>query len=176
MLKERKGEIIESLTKELGQYSTMIVADPRGLTVAEITKLRGTLRENGSHFRVAKNTLARIAARASGREELVEMLNGPTGITLIDGDVAAAAKALADFGKASGKLEIRGAYIDGTLFDQAQVKKLATLPPKAVLQSQVLGTLIGPLQGLLGLFNAAPRDFVVVLDQVIQKRQAEEAA
>ena len=72
MLKQRKEEIVSSLTEELGGVTAMIVADPTGLTVAEMKDLRNRLRPSGAEFRVAKNTLARIAAREAGREELVE--------------------------------------------------------------------------------------------------------
>ena len=86
MLKQRKEEIVSSLTEELGGVNAMIVADPTGLTVAEMKDLRNRLRPSGAEFRVAKNTLARIAAREAGREALVELLVGPTAITLVPGD------------------------------------------------------------------------------------------
>ena len=66
--------------------------------------------------------------------------------------------------------------MDGAVFDTAAVKRLATLPPKEQLQAQVLGTVVAPLQGLVGVLAAAPRDLVVVLDQIIKKRQEETAA
>lgn len=176
MLKEKKEAVVALLTTELSATSSMIVADPRGLTVAQITELRGRLRANGATLRVTKNTLARIAAKASGRDELVEFLSGPTAITLCHGDMAATAKVLADFGKSSGLLELRGAYMDGALFDTAAVKRLATLPPKEQLQAQLLGTFVAPLQELVGVLAAGPRDLVVVLDQIIKKRQEEAAA
>ncbi len=128
MLKQRKEEIVSSLTEELGGVTAMIVADPSGLSVAEMKDLRNKLRPSGAEFRVAKNTLARIAARAAGREALVDLLVGPTAITLVPGDPAAAAKTLSDFGRTSKKLELRGAYLDGEAFGADSVKQLATLP------------------------------------------------
>jgi large subunit ribosomal protein L10 len=125
MLKQRKEEIVSSLTEELGGVSQMIVADPTGLTVAEMKELRNRLRPSGAEFRVAKNTLARIAARAAGREELVGLLVGPTAITLVPGDPAAAAKTLSDFGRTSRKLAVRGAYLDGATLDAESVRQLA---------------------------------------------------
>ena len=86
MLKQRKEEIVSSLTAEFGGVTQMIVADPTGLSVAEMKELRNRLRPSGAEFRVAKNTLARIAAREAGREELVALLVGPTAITLVPGD------------------------------------------------------------------------------------------
>ena len=176
MLKEKKQEVVTMLTEEFGATSTMIVADPRGLTVAQITDLRVKLRANDATLRVTKNTLARIAAEASGRSDLVELLKGPTAIALCRGDVAATAKVLADFGRSSGKLELRGAYMDGALFDTSAVQRLATLPPKEQLQAQLLGTVVAPMQAIVSVLAAGPRDLVVVLDQIIRKRQEEGAA
>ena len=136
MLKQRKEEIVSALTEELGGVTAMIVADPTGLSVAEMKDLRNRLRPSGAEFRVAKNTLARIAARAAGREALVELLVGPTAITLVPGDPAAAAKTLSDFGRTSRKLELRGAYLDGEAFGADSVKQLATLPSREQLLAQ----------------------------------------
>ena len=116
--------------------TAMIVADPTGLTVAEMKDLRNRLRPSGAEFRVAKNTLARIAAREAGREELVALLVGPTAITLVPGDPAAAAKTLSDFGRTSRKLELRGAYLDGETLGADSVKQLATLPSREQLLTQ----------------------------------------
>ena len=172
MLKQRKEEIVSSLTEELGGVTTMIVADPTGLTVAEMKDLRNRLRPSGAEFRVAKNTLARIAARAAGRDELVDLLVGPTAITLVTGDPAAAAKTLSDFGRTSRKLALRGAYLDGEALGADSVRQLATLPSREQLLANLVTGMISPISGLANVLAQLPRSLVVALDQVRQQKEA----
>jgi large subunit ribosomal protein L10 len=172
MLKQRKEEIVSSLTEELGGVTAMIVADPTGLTVAEMKDLRNRLRPSGAQFRVAKNTLARIAAREAGREELVALLVGPTAITLVPGDPAAAAKTLSDFGRTSRKLELRGAYLDGEALGADSVRQLATLPSREQLLANLVTGMISPISGLANVLAQLPRSLVVALDQVRQQKEA----
>jgi len=173
MLKQRKEEIVSSLTEEFGGVTQMIVADPTGLTVAEMADLRNKLRPSGAEFRVAKNTLARIAARAAGRDELVGLLVGPTAITLVPGDPAAAAKTLSDFGRTSRKLALRGAYLDGEAFGADSVKQLATLPSREQLLTSLVGSMLSPISGFASVLSQLPRSLVIALDQVrIQKEAA----
>jgi large subunit ribosomal protein L10 len=172
MLKQRKEEIVSSLTAELGGVTAMIVADPTGLTVAEMKDLRNKLRPSGAEFRVAKNTLARIAAREAGREELVSLLVGPTAITLVPGDPAAAAKTLSDFGRTARKLELRGAYLDGETLGADSVKQLATLPSREQLLTNLVTGLVSPISGLANVLAQLPRGLVVALDQVRQQKEA----
>jgi large subunit ribosomal protein L10 len=172
MLKQRKEEIVSSLTEELGGVTAMIVADPTGLTVAEMKDLRNRLRPSGAQFRVAKNTLARIAAREAGREELVALLVGPTAITLVTGDPAAAAKTLSDFGRTSRKLELRGAYLDGEALGADSVRQLATLPSREQLLVNLVTGMMAPISGLANVLAQLPRSLVVALDQVRQQKEA----
>jgi large subunit ribosomal protein L10 len=172
VLKERKEEIVGVLTRELGGVDAMIVADPTGLTVAEMKDLRGRLRASGAEFRVAKNTLARIAAREAGREELVELLVGPTAITLVPGDPAAAAKALAEFARASRKLEVRGAYLEGQTLGPESVRQLATLPSREQLLANLVTGMVAPISGLANALSQLTRGLVVALDQVRQQKEA----
>jgi large subunit ribosomal protein L10 len=172
MLKQRKEEIVSALTAKLGGVTAMIVADPTGLSVAEMKDLRNRLRPSGAEFRVAKNTLARIAAREAGREELVALLVGPTAITLVPGDPAAAAKTLSDFGRTSRKLELRGAYLDGEALGADSVKQLATLPSREQLLANLVTGMISPLSGLANVLAQLPRSLVVALDQVRQQKEA----
>jgi large subunit ribosomal protein L10 len=173
MLKQRKEEIVGSLTEELGGVSQMIIADPTGLSVAEMADLRDRLRPSGAEFRVAKNTLARIAARAAGREGLVPLLVGPTAITLVPGDPAAAAKTLSDFGRTSRKLALRGAYLDGEAIGPESVRQLATLPSREQLLTSLVGSMLSPVSGFANVLAQLPRSLVIALDQVrIQKEAA----
>ena len=175
MLKSQKAEVIEELEGEIREATALIVADYRGLSVTAISEVRNGLRPLDATFRVSKNTLARIAAERVGTDGLAGMLTGPTAIAFCKGDPAAVAKRLSDVARETRILRLKGAVVEGQALDEAGVRRLATLPPREVLQAQVVGVLAAPLQQLVTLLSAAPREFVVVLDQIIQKKQAEAA-
>ena len=129
----------------------------------------------GATLRVTKNTLAKVAASRAGAPQLEGMLAGPTAVAFCKGDPAAVAKKLSDLARETRILRLKGAVLDGAILDEEGVKRLATLPPKEALQAQFVGVLAGPLAGFVSVLGAAPREFVVVLDQIIQKKQAEAA-
>jgi large subunit ribosomal protein L10 len=174
MLKSDKERLVGELADRLRQTDTLLVADYRGLTVAELDGLRTQLLEHGARFRVVKNTLTRRAAEAAGSEALLTLLDGPTAIAFLesDGDPVAVAKALSDVARTGRLLVIRGGILDGAAITADDVEQLAKLPPADALRGQVVGALMGPLQ-VVGLFAAPMRDFVGVLDARI--RQLEES-
>ncbi len=172
MNRERKSEIVEELTEEFRSSTSMLVADPRGLTVAGIKDLRIRLREQGATFRVSKNTLARIAAREAGQEPLLDLLEGPTGIALCHEDPAPVAKAMADFARTSRLLEVRGGVLEGRVIDAATVRTLATLPPREELYAKLVGSIASPISGFVNVIAAIPRGLVVALDQIRQQKEA----
>lgn len=129
----------------------MLAADYRGLTVAQLKQLRDRIR-NEAEFSVVKNTLARRAAQDSGREEILQYLEGPTGIFWITGDPAAAAKTLTAFAKeVNGLLAIKGGVLSGTALSAAQVDALTRLPSREQLLAQLAGGIAAPLFALGGL-------------------------
>jgi large subunit ribosomal protein L10 len=170
--RDRKSEIVEELTADFRSSTSMLVADPRGLTVAGMKDLRGRLREQGATFRVSKNTLARIAARDAGQEQLLGLLEGPTGIALCRKDPAPVAKAMADFARVSRLLEVRGGVLEGRVIDAAAVRSLATLPPRQELYAKLVGSIASPLSGFVNVIAAIPRGLVVALDQIRQQKEA----
>jgi len=151
-----------------------MVADYRGLTMPEIDELRSKLLEAGARFTVVKNTLTRRAAEAAGRQEVLELIDGPTAIAFLDseGDPAAVAKILNDTARTNDVLVIRGGLLEGTVVGDAEIKRLATLPSADVLRAQLVGAVAGPLTTVVGLFAAPLRDLVGVIDARI--RQLEE--
>jgi large subunit ribosomal protein L10 len=175
MLKSQKAEVIAELEGEIRDADAMIVADYRGLGVGQLSRVRRDLRSLDASFRISKNTLARIAAQRTGNDALAALLQGPTAIAFCKGDPAAVAKKLSDVARETRILRLKGAVLEGRALDEDGVKRLATLPSREVLQAQVVGVMAAPLQQLVTLLGAAPREFVVVLDQIIQKRQAEAA-
>jgi len=174
MLKEQKTRVVEQLTERLRDTETLMVADYRGLTMPEIDELRSKLLEAGARFTVVKNTLTRRAAEAAGRQEVLELIDGPTAIAFLDseGDPAAVAKILNDTARTNDVLVIRGGLLEGTVVGDAEIKRLATLPSADVLRAQLVGAVAGPLTTVVGLFAAPLRDRVGVIDARI--RQLEE--
>jgi large subunit ribosomal protein L10 len=174
MLKEQKTRVVEQLTERLRDTETLMVADYRGLTMPEIDELRSKLLEAGARFTVVKNTLTRRAAEAAGRQEVLELIDGPTAIAFLDseGDPAAVAKILNDTARTNDVLVIRGGLLEGTVVGDVEIKRLATLPSADVLRAQLVGAVAGPLTTVVGLFAAPLRDLVGVIDARI--RQLEE--
>ena len=174
MLRSEKERVVAELTERLRSAETLMVADYRGLSMPEIDELRTRLLEAGARFTVVKNTLTKLAAEQAGTTEVLELIEGPTAIAFLDadGDPVAAAKVLNETARAHDVLVIRGGILEGSVVGDADIKRLATLPPAEVLQAQFVGTVVGPLTMVVGLFAAPLRDLVGVIDARI--RQLEE--
>src|SRR5947207_3044259 len=176
MLRQDKERIVGELAERLKSSPNLLIADYRGLSMPEIDELRTKLLETGAHFSVVKNTLTRLAAEQAGVQPLLELIDGPTAIAFIDadGDPAAAAKILNDTARTNDVLVIRGGLLEGDTVSDAEIKRLATLPPADVLRAQLAGAVAGPLTTIGGLVTAPLRDLVNVLDARI--KQLEEQA
>ena len=142
--RSEKEAVISEVTDLAAKAQTLVMAEYRGITVADMTKLRSTARSNGVSLSVLKNTLARRAVAGSQFEVAVDQMTGP----LIYGfsvDAVAAAKVVADFAKTNDKLVIRGGAFAGKALDVAGVKRLANIPSKEVLLAQLCGLLMSPI-------------------------------
>jgi len=177
MKREHKEQVVDELTQRLKAADTLLVADYRGLTMPQIDELRTRLLASGARFTVVKNTLTRRAAEAAGADALLALLDGPSAIAFLeaDGDMLAAAKALADSARETKVLEIRGGIMQGRAVTAAEVESLATLPPEDVLRGQVLGAIVAPLTSFLGLLNAPLQNLVGLIDARIDQLGGEEA-
>ena len=176
MKREQKEQVVDELTQRLKAADTLLVADYRGLTMPQIDELRTRLLASGARFTVVKNTLTRRAAEAAGADALLALLDGPSAIAFLetDGDMVAAAKALADSARETNVLEIRGGIMQGRALTAEEVASLATLPPEEVLRGQVLGAIVAPLTSLAGLLNAPLQNFVGLIDARIEQLGGEE--
>jgi large subunit ribosomal protein L10 len=142
--RSEKEAVIAEVTSLATQAQTLVMAEYRGITVADMTKLRSQARSSGVTLSVLKNTLARRAVAGSRFEVVADQMTGP----LIYGfsvDAVAAAKVVADFAKTNDKLVIRGGAISGKVLDVNGVKQLANIPSKEVLLSQLCGMLMSPV-------------------------------
>ncbi|MGH3059392.1 MAG: 50S ribosomal protein L10 [Gaiellaceae bacterium] len=175
MLRKDKEQVVAKLAERLRASETLILADYRGLSVSELDDVRTKLLEHGARFSVVKNTLTKRAAEDAGLETLTALLDGPTAIAFVgDGDMAAVAKTLNDTARRTKVLEIKGGILQGAPMDAAQVVELASLPPADVLQGQVLGAIVGPLNEVVRLFAAPLQNLVGLLDARVEQLQAEE--
>src|SRR5205807_2486796 len=142
----------------------------RGLNVAEMARLRRSLREAGGQYKIYKNSLVRFAVRELGLEELEQMLLGPTAIAFVDGDAAAVAKSLRDFSRTNPALVIKGGVLGTTVLSAADAGALAELPTRDQLLAQLAGAMAAPLQQLAGLMAAIPRNFAYGIRAVAEKQ------
>jgi large subunit ribosomal protein L10 len=172
MLRKDKEAVIAEVAELLESTETVFVSDYRGLTVSELSELRGMLRQSGARVRIVKNTLGTIAAERAGRTTLKELLSGPTAVTFCGDDPAAAAKAIADYARTHPQLEVRGGLMAETLLDASQLRVFATLPSRDVLVAQVVGTLAAPMTGLVTVLQGTVSGFVRALNQVAEKKAA----
>lgn len=174
MKKEDKERVVAELTERLRTSDTLLVADYRGLTNAQIDELRTKMIAAGARFTVVKNTLTRRAAEAAGTDALLALLDGPTAIAFIeaDGDPVAVAKALGETARNTRVLAVRGGVMQGSTIDAAAIEELATLPPADVLRAQLLGAVVAPLTTVVGLLAAPLRDLVGLIDARIEQLQA----
>ena len=152
-MRPEKATIVDDLSARLNQSPFLIVTEYTGMNVLQFSELRSRLAGAGAQCRVVKNTFLRRAAAGIGYPDLAETLSGQTAIVTGESDVCAAAKVLKVFGAEFQKLAIKAGVLDKAIISKEQIQALADLPPKAVLQSQLLGVLKSPLQKLVVLLN-----------------------
>ncbi|HEY1867807.1 MAG TPA: 50S ribosomal protein L10 [Candidatus Cybelea sp.] len=165
----RKEASVSELAEKLAGAKNLFLTDYAGLTVGEITKLRAELRKDGNTYSVVKNTLFRIAA-GDLAGQLDSFLAGPTGIVFAGADPVGPAKALKTFSDTVKRVKVKAAYIDGQIVDAAQVEKLAKLPPKLELIASLVGTLAGPLRGLVTVLSGNQSGLVRVLNAIREQK------
>jgi large subunit ribosomal protein L10 len=140
--------------------------------VTELASLRTSLRPAGAEYAVYKNTLARFAVREVGLDGLEEMLVGPTALTFVSGDIAAAAKALRDVSKTNANLVLKGGALGEALLGADDIVALADLPSREELLARIAGAFQAPLTKTAGLLQALPRNFAYGLSALIDKQAA----
>ena len=167
-----KVAVVAEVTEKLSNAEAVLLTEYRGMTVAQLAALRRALRPAGAEYKVYKNTLVRRAADEAGFADLNDQLVGPTAITFVTGDVAAAAKALRDFGRTNPLLVIKGGALGTKVVSDADVQALADLPSRDVLLAQLAGAFQAPMTKMAGLLQALPRNFAYGLKALIDQKQA----
>jgi large subunit ribosomal protein L10 len=176
MNREQKTALVEELSEQIRSADTIFAVDYRGISVADAAQLRGRLREAQTRFRVVKNSLSERASDQAGADALKAVLEGPTALAFVSGDVALAAKALSDAGRTLGTLEFKGGLMNGSAITADQIRAIARLPAREVLNGQLVGTIAAPLSGLVRTLNALIAGLAIQLQQVAEQELVSGAA
>ena len=174
MNREQKAAAIEEIATNIREAQAVFAVDYRGLSVPQASDLRARLREADARFSVVKNTLTERAADAAGADALKTLLEGPTALTFVRGDVAVAAKAIATFNRETQLLTFKGGLLDGDRLTPEQIQSIARLPARDVLYGQLVGVVASPITGLVRTLNALIAGPAIQLGQIAEQKQSAE--
>ena len=170
MNRQDKIQWRDNISNSLDKSSAVFLAHYKGMTVAELTGLRRELRSHNAEFHVVKNTIVKKAIEKRDENAFASLLKGQVGIVYAFGDAVAAAKVVKKTVKDCENLEILGGFMDCALMSTKSVDELASLPPREVLLAKIIGSLVSPHRGLLGVLSGVPRQFVQVLNAIKDKK------
>src|SRR5271154_366887 len=174
MNRDQKAVAIAEIAANIDESQAVFAVDYRGITVPQVAELRASLREADATFTVVKNSLTERAADQVGADTLKEFLTGPTALTFVRGDVATAAKAIADHARATQLLPFKGGLMEGAPLDIEQIRSLSRLPSREVLYGQLVGVVASPIGGLVRSLNALIGGLASALGQVREKKESGE--
>ncbi len=166
MNRDRKAAVIDEVAAQISASEAVFAVDYRGISVPQAAELRTRLRDADASFRVVKNTLTERAADQAGADGLKELLEGPTAMTFVRGDAAAAAKALRDSARETELLPFKGGLMDGNPLSAEDISAIARLPSKEQLIAQLVGAVSYPISGLARTLNQLIGGLAVALGQI----------
>jgi large subunit ribosomal protein L10 len=173
MNREQKEQAVAEIAEEIKESQAVFAVDYRGITVAQVADVRTKLRDADATLRVVKNTLTERAADNAGAEHLKGLLTGPTALTFVRGDAAAAAKAISTFNKETELLEFKGGMMDGEALEIDQIKAIAKLPSRDVLYGQLVGLVAAPLGGMVRGLGSMVGGLAIALGQLQEQKASE---
>lgn len=171
-VQQHKVDSVGAIKSKLGENKDFIFTDYRGLTVDQITTLRARLRAKQVEYKVVKNRYARLAFRQLEMPDVADMLVGPTALALLKDDASAVAKILFEYARES-PVQVKGALVDGRVFDGPQTEALSRLPGRDQLLAQLMSTMNAPLQNLVYAMNGVTQKLVRVLQAVADQKAGE---
>ncbi len=169
-----KTKKVAALKGRIEGSSALLLTEYRGLSVHDATELRRSLSDT-ARFAVVKNTLMQIASAEAGIDALEDLLEGPTAVAFVDGDVVTAAKRVVDAGKKYPALILKGGYLDGRVLSAAEAASLATLESREVMLSRIAGLFKADMSRAAAAFQAVQAKFLRLLDAYKDKLPAGEA-
>ncbi|MDE2875577.1 MAG: 50S ribosomal protein L10 [Gemmatimonadota bacterium] len=174
MTREQKEAFVAEFQERLGRSEAFFLTDFTGLNVKAMTSLRSQLKKAGGEYLVVKNRLVRRALAETGVPDISRFLEGPTGVVFGDGDAVAAAKTVTDFAKENGDRPVfKVGVLETTVLDAAQIDRVASLPPREELLSQVAGVLGAPMSALVGAMSGKLQEMAGLVDALRGERESE---
>jgi large subunit ribosomal protein L10 len=174
MNRDQKAAAIAEIAAHIDESHAIFAVDYRGISVPQVAELRSKLRDADASFKVVKNSLTERAADDAGAATLKEYLTGPTALTFVRGDAATAAKAIADYARATQLLPFKGGLMDGAVLDVEQIRALSRLPSREVLYGQLVGVVASPISGVVRTLSALIGGLASALGEVRDKKESGE--
>ncbi len=172
-LRKDRESAVQTLTKDFEGIEGLVVAGYVGVKTPELNELRGKLRPLKAKCQIVKNRLAKIALKNTGiADNFGKLFTGQSALIIQRGDAIASLKVIMEFEKAHENVKVRGGLLNGKVMKPAEMKAVASLPPRPVLLATLLARLQGPLTGLAGVLSADLRNLANLLDQVAKKKEA----
>ena len=172
---ELKQPIVAAIAEDVKDAQSVVIVDYRGLTVAQDTELRKQLREAGIIYKVCKNTMMKRAFEGTEFEGLAQYLEGPSAMAVSKDDATAAARILCKFAKDADKLEVKAGVVEGTVYDEAGVKALATIPSREELLSKLLGSIQSPIANFARVIKQIAENGGAVAEEAAEEAPVAEA-
>ena len=166
---EAKKEVVKDLKEKFSKTGLAVVTDYRGFTVSDIMDLKRRLRNINAEYKIAKNTLIKLAIKDTNLSELEKLLEGPSALLLSYGEAVESAKTFVEFIKEIEKGDIKGGFLEGKFLSKDELKIFASLPSKKVLLGQIAGLLVANTQSIAGIFESLIRDIALLCEEVAKK-------
>jgi large subunit ribosomal protein L10 len=167
--RDQKAAVVDQVAADIQNAGAVFAVDYRGMSVTQAAELRGKLIDAQASLRVVKNTLTERAADKAGADSLKELLEGPTALTFVNGDVAVAAKVIADFRRANELPQFKGGSMGGDPLSAEQIDAIAKLPSRDMLNAQLAGTIASPITGLVRGLNALISGLAIQLGAIAEQ-------
>lgn len=171
MDKTGKKAALKELENVFENAGAVVVTQYSGLSVAELTKLRGQLREKGGQLKVIKNRIAKIALKGAGGDAAQDLFRGPVAIAYAE-DPSVPAKVTSEFAKGNDKLKLIGAIMDGTVMDQAGISVLATMPSREEMLATVIARLLGQASQIVQRINSPGQQLAGAIEAIREQAAA----
>jgi large subunit ribosomal protein L10 len=172
LTRQQKEDLVQEYSQGLAKAPHVFLVDYKGVTVTQVSELRNKVREVGGQYEVVKNRLVLRAIGGEALEELSDQFEGPTAVAYCGDDPVGLAKAVTEFAKEVPAIELKGGLVEGQSVAAEDVKEIAQLPSREALLSKLVFLLQSPISSFVRTLAALPREFVVVLEQVRQKKES----